>query len=295
MKSEASMGGANAHSAGENRPALAVPTGACDCHMHVFDKAYPVAADAVLRHPDAGLEGYRGLQHRLGVQRHVIVQPSIYGLDNSLLVNALAAAASLARGVAVVDDAVSDEELRFLSSRGVAGTRFNLVQRGATRLGMLESVARRIEPLGWHVQLHLEPADLLEHHALIARLPVPVVLDHWARVALDASLQPDLLACIDRLLEAGNTWIKLSGAYLATRSSAPHDDLGVCARRWADRRPDRLLWGTDWPHATEAVKPNDADLLDLLAHWLPDAVTRQRVLVDNPQRLYGFDVVAAAA
>lgn len=294
MKDVSFIGGA-AHSAGANRPALAVPAGACDCHMHVFDSAYPVAHDAVLTHADAGLEGYRGLQRRLGLQRHVIVQPSIYGLDNSLLVRALDTAGPVARGIAVVDDTVSDDELRFLSSRRIVGTRFNLVQRGATRIDMLEAVARRIRPRGWHVQLHMLPRDLLEHHALVARLPVAVVLDHWARVALDPSLQPDLLACIDRLLEGGTTWIKLSGAYLATHSSAPHEDLGACARRWADRWPDRLLWGTDWPHATETVKPNDADLLDLLAHWLPDAATRQLVLVDNPQRLYGFEPMTMAA
>lgn len=295
MMEQASSTGGAAHSAGTNQPALAVPADACDCHMHVFDSAYPVAPDAMLTHADAGLDGYRGLQRRMGLQRHVIVQPSIYGLDNSMLVNALGAAGPVSRGVAVVDTKVSEEELWSLSSRRVVGTRFNLVQRGATRIDMLESVARRIAPLGWHVQLHMQPGDLLKNQALIERLPVPVVLDHWARASLEPSLQPDLLACIDRLLEGGNTWIKLSGAYLATRSAAPYEDLGALSRRWADRRPDRLLWGSDWPHATEAVKPNDANLLDLLAHWLPDAATRQLVLVENPQRLYLFDPVALAA
>ena len=262
--------------------------------MHVFDRTYPVTPGAVLKHADAGMDDYSAVQHRLGLHRHVIVQPSVYGLDNSLLVNALAVAGPLARGVAVVDDTVTDEELRFLVSREVVGTRFNLVQRGATRIDMLRSVACRIQPFGWHIQLHMQPADLLEHQDLIADLPVPVVLDHWARVSTVPSLQTEVLACIDRLLECGNTWIKLSGAYIATASSAPHDDLAACAQRWADRRPDRLLWGTDWPHATEAVKPDDADLFDLLAYWLPGAAKRELVLVDNPQRLYGFQPITVA-
>lgn len=292
MTNAAPLIGSTLHSAGAKRPTLVLPTHACDCHMHVFDSAYPLAPEAVLKHSDAGLDGYRSIQRRLGLQRHVIVQPSIYGTDNSLLVNTLNSAGLVARRVAVVDDTVSDEELRFLSSRGIVGARFNLVQRGATSIDMLESVAKRILPLGWHIQIHMQPSDLLEHRALIARLPVAVVLDHWARVGHEPLLQADLLACIDGLLEGGNTWIKLSGAYVATVSKAPHEDLGAYAQRWANRRPDRLLWGTDWPHATESVKPDDADLLDLLACWLPAAATRQLVLVENPQRLYGFEPVA---
>lgn len=278
------------NSAGLNLPRTAVPGNACDCHMHVFVDAFPPAPGAVLTHAQAGLAGYQWVQRRLGLQRHVIVQPSIYGLDNRLLVQTLSAAGPAARGVVVIDDTVTDMVLHELSAQGVVGTRLNLVQRGATRIGMLDAVARHIQPFGWHVQLHLLPDDLLAHQDLIAGLPVPVVLDHWGRVASEPSKQLRVAACIARLLDEGNTWVKLSGAYLASHSQPPYSGLEVHARNWAAAHPDRLLWGTDWPHATEAEKPNDADLLDLLTHWLPDPNVRHQVLVTNPERLYGFDL-----
>ncbi|MGA0611678.1 amidohydrolase family protein [Caldimonas sp. KR1-144] len=277
------------HSAGSGPPSIAVPRGACDCHMHVFDDAFPPARTAVLTHAPARLAAYRRLQARLGLQRHVIVQPSVYGLDNRLLLQSLAAAGTSARGVAVIDDRVTDDQLQALSAQRVVGVRFNLVQRGVTQIGMLSAVASRIQSFDWHVQLHLPPDELLAHEDLIAALPVPVVLDHWGRVASQPSKEVMVAASIQRLLARGNTWVKLSGAYLASHSRPPYADLAVHAQAWATARPDRLLWGTDWPHATEAEKPDDAELMDLLAQWLPDPGVRNAVLVTNPERLYGFE------
>ncbi|MEO6745026.1 MAG: amidohydrolase family protein [Caldimonas sp.] len=257
--------------------------------MHVFDDEFPPAPSAVVTHATAGLTAYRRLQNRLGLHRHVIVQPSAYGLDNRLLLQSLAAAGASARGVAVVDDSVTEDQLQDLSTQRVVGARFNLVQRGVTHIGMLSAVASRVRSFGWHVQLHLPPDELLAHEDLIAGLPVPVVLDHWGRVASQPSKQVSAAACIQRLIERGNTWVKLSGGYLASHSRPAFAELGVHAEAWAAARPDRLLWGTDWPHATEAEKPNDAELMDLLAQWLPDAASRHEVLVTNPERLYGFE------
>jgi D-galactarolactone isomerase len=282
-----------AHSTGSDRPSIEVPVGACDCHMHVFNVAFAPSPGAVLTHAAARLAAYRLLQARLGLHRQVIVQPSAYGLDNGLLLQSLAEAGSCARGIAVVDDSVTVEQLRDLSAQRIVGTRFNLVQRGVTRIGMLSEVASRIRPWGWHVQLHLPPDELVAHEDLIAGLPVPVVLDHWGRVASKPSEQVSVAACILRLLERGNTWVKLSGAYLASHSSPAFPDLQSHAQAWAAARPDRLLWGTDWPHATEVDKPDDALLMDLLAQWLPDAGQRHQVLVTNPERLYGFDPCAS--
>ena len=187
------------HSAGTDRPAIDVPIGACDCHMHVFNDAFPLAPSAVLTHASAGLVAYRRLQERLGLHRHVLVQPSVYGVDNRLLLQTLAAAGSCALGVAVIDDRVTDAQLQDLAAKRVVGTRFNLVQRGATQIGMLRDVASRIRPFGWHVQLHLHPDELLAHENLIANLPVPVVLDHWGRVASEPSKEAAVSACIQRI------------------------------------------------------------------------------------------------
>lgn len=277
------------HSAGSGAPSFVLPQRACDCHMHVFDQAFPFAPGALIRPPDASLEAYRVLQRRLGLQRHVVVQPSSYGTDNRLLLQALAEQGECARGVAVIDDHSEPAELNRLVAAGVQGVRFNLVQRGATTLSMLPTVARRIQPLGWHVQLHITPGDIVRNEDAIAELRVPVVIDHMARYASEPGLELQVRACVTRLLAAGGTWLKLSGAYLASRVGPPdYGDLEDFVQALARDFPERLVWGTDWPHTTEASKPDDALLADLLLRWLPDPAVREQVLVRNPAALYGF-------
>ena len=269
-------------------PAFEVPADACDCHMHLFDTRLPFAAGAGLTHGDASPDEYRALQRRLGLTRNVIVQPSSYGRDHRVLRAGLRAFGAQVRGVAVVGPDVDDAELSELHAAGVLGTRFNLVQHGATGEAMLEAVAQRIRPLGWHVQVHLHPADLLRWSDRLVSLPVPVVIDHFARVHADPELAQRVQTCVDDLLATGRVWLKLSAPYIACGGDAPPDALGPFVRGLVQRHPDRLLWGTDWPHVTEAHKPDDARLMNLLAAWLPDAGARQRILVDNPHVLYRF-------
>jgi predicted TIM-barrel fold metal-dependent hydrolase len=257
--------------------------------MHLFDTRLPFAAGAPLVHADASIEDYRHLQRRLGLVRNVVVQPSSYGSDHRVLLAGLSALGPAARGIAVITPDVSDEELSVLHASGVAGARFNLVQQGATDESMLEAVARRIESMGWHIQLHLHAHDLLRLADRLAELPVPIVLDHFARVQADATLAGEVSNRVERLLETGRTWLKLSAPYIASANAPTYADLDTFVQRLLQRHPDRLVWGSDWPHVTETAKPDDAQLLELLARWVPDEGLRKRILVNNPQQLYGFE------
>ncbi len=276
------------HSTGAHPPGFRVPPGACDCHMHIFDTRLPFAPGPVPSHPDASVEDYRRLQRRLGLERSVIVQPSAYGRDHRVLLHSLRASPGLARGIAVIDPATTPDELEVLRAHGVAGVRFNGVQSGPTDETMLERVASLVEPLGWHVQVHLPPAALIRLADRLLALPVPVVIDHFARLNADASLAQAVEATVSRMLGSGKVWLKLSAPYIASPSALAYEDLDGFVRRLAEHHPDRLVWGSDWPHVTEAEhKPDDAVLMNLLRRWLSEDGIHQ-VLVANPALLYGF-------
>lgn len=275
-------------SAGSDRPAFAVPQGACDCHMHLFDNGLPYAGPGVLTHPDATTQDYRALQRRLGLSRNVVVQPSSYGLDHRVLVAGLKALGGSARGVAVIDPTTTSAQLRELEGAGVVGVRFNLVQAGATHESMLEAVAELIRPMGWHIQIHAQARQLVDLADRLARLPVPVVIDHYGHLNTNPDLRSALEALLSRLLSNGRTWLKLSAPYIASPRSADYEELGASVKRLTSKFVDRMVWGSDWPHVTEgAHKPDDAALLDLLSQWV-SAKERHRILVENPSTLYGF-------
>lgn len=282
------------HSSGTRKPAVAAPEGACDAHIHVYDRRFPLhgSPDAML--DNATADDYRLLQQRIGTQRTVVVQPRVHGTDNSVTLAAIQAlGAERTRGVAVVRPEVSDAELERLHAGGIRGIRFTLYTpaNAATDFAMVEPLAHRVHAFGWHVQLHWSAAQIVEHSALLARLPCTIVLDHLARMPLpDAQAHP-AFDVVSRLLDSGSTWIKLSGAYLDSQVGAQGgyaDTTGV-AQAWVRRAPERMVWGSDWPHPTEReARPDDAQLFDLLGQWVPDEAERHRVLVDNPARLYDF-------
>lgn len=276
-------------SGGMERPKLQVPANAADCHHHIYDHRFPPAANAVLRPPDALVPEYRLLQQRLGTTRNVVVQPSTYGIDNRCMLDALAQFGPSARGVAVVNTTVTDPALQKMHEQGVRGIRFNLVQAGATTLEMMEPLSGRVHDLGWHVQLHMLADQIAEIEDFLHRLLAPIVFDHMARIPGDAGVKHRAFRVVSGLLENGRGWVKLSGAYMDSRVGPPsYADRGAIAKGFISVAPERLLWGTDWPHPTEKVKPDDAHLLDLLADWAPEATIRNRILVDNPALLYGF-------
>lgn len=278
------------YSSGTETPSLKAPAHACDCHMHIYDSRFPVAPNATLRPPDAHVDAYQLLQRRIGTTRTVVVTPSTYGSDNSCTIDAIDQMGASARGVAVVNTTVTDAELARLASHGIRGIRFNLVQAGATTVEMLEPLAHRVNDLGWHVQLHMLADQIVSIADTLQRLPSSIVFDHMGRMPQPAGINHPAFALILKLIEKGRTWVKISGAYLNTKVGPPsYLDATAIAQAYVKHAPERLVWGSDWPHPTEKEnKPDDAVLFDLLAQWAPDEATRNRILVANPETLYGF-------
>jgi predicted TIM-barrel fold metal-dependent hydrolase len=258
--------------------------------MHIYEggRFPPTRPDARMQ-PQATVADYRLLQQRIGTGRTVVVTPAAYGTDNAVTLDAIAQLGAQARGVAVVHPNVTDAELRRMADGGIRGIRFTQFdpRTAATTLDMIEPLAARVQAFGWHVQIHLRADQIVAAADLLLRLPGTVVLDHLGRLPPSTGIEDPAFAIIRRLLDTGRTWIKLSGAYMF---GGPPDyaAAGKIARTYVQAAPDRMVWGSDWPHPTEAHKPDDAVLFDLLTDWVPDAATRQRILVENPALLYGF-------
>ena len=278
-------------SAGSDAPKLKAPANATDCHHHVYNAKYPVDPKATLRPADATVEDYRALQKRIGTTRNVLVQPSTYGTDNRAHLEALAAFGPTARMVAVVDDTVTTEELKRMHALGVRGIRFNLAQVGATTPEMMEPLSKRVNDLGWHIQINAAAAKIMEVMPILQKVASPIVFDHLAHIPQPEGVNHPLYAQVRALMDKGRTWVKLSGAYGDTKVGPPtYADTSAVAQAYAKAAPERCVWGSDWPHPTEHSKqlPDDAVLFDLLTDWVPDEKTRHRVLVENPVILYDF-------
>ncbi|MGH8803491.1 MAG: amidohydrolase family protein [Polaromonas sp.] len=283
------------HSEGSAKPLSSAPANACDSHIHIYDRRFPLFGAPAAMLDDATADDYRLLQARIGTQRAVVVQPRVHGTDNRVTLAAISAlGAGQTRGIAVLHPDVTDSALQQLHDGGIRGIRFTLytATNAATDFGMVEPLARRVHALGWHVQLHWSADQIVEHADLLARLPGTIVFDHLARLPLPAARAHPAHAIVQRLLDSGRCWIKLSGAYLDSHVGAAggYADLDAIAQGWVADAAERLVWGSDWPHPTEPIhKPDDAVLFDLLARWIPDEDRRRRVLVDNPATLYDFD------
>ena len=281
------------NSAGDARPKLLAPANACDCHMHIYDAArFPPVRPASRMQSDARVVEYRRLQARLGTTRTVIVNPAASVTDNRVTLDAIAQLGANARGIAVVHPHVTDAELRRLAAGGMRGIRFSVFdpRTAATAIDMIAPLAPRVHEFGWHVQLHMRADQIVEVADLLGGLPCPIVFDHMGRLPQPTGAQHPAFAVICQLLEAGRAWVKLSGAYMDTKIGPPdYADASAVARAYIAVAPERVVWGSDWPHPTEVEKPDDAALFDLIADWTDDDATRRRILVDNPAALYGFE------
>ncbi|HSD69592.1 MAG TPA: amidohydrolase family protein [Woeseiaceae bacterium] len=276
-----------------SRPTFRVPAHAVDAHCHVFGPArrFPFAPERKYTPCDAPKEALWKLRDFLGFERNVIVQATCHGADNSALADALADAGGLARGVATVRASISDHELRELDAAGVRGVRFNFVKRLVDALprDALSGIAKRVAAMGWHVVIYFEAEELPEHYEFFSTLPVTVVVDHMGRP--DVSRDPDgpEFGLFLRLLrENGNIWSKVSCPERLSKSGPPHyADVVPFARRVVEEFPDRVLWGTDWPHPNmKSHMPDDGVLVDFIPAIAVSEELQRKLLVDNPMRLY---------
>jgi predicted TIM-barrel fold metal-dependent hydrolase len=286
------------YSSGTRRPRLKAPAGAVDCHMHIYDRRFAPSPHWNQVPPEAPVAVYRKLQARLGTSRAVVVQPSTYGIDNACTLDALSQLGGFARGVAVIEPGIDDAALESMNAQGVRGVRVNFVTPqswGVTTAARLRATANRVAPYGWHVQVFMTADQIIQMIEVLQGLPVSLVIDHLGRMPQPAGTAHSAYGAVCGLLERGRAFVKLSGAYMGTQVGAPtYGDNSSVARGYVKAAPERVIWGSDWPHPTETEKPDDADLLDLILDWAPDDATRRAILVENPEHLYGFPTSGAS-
>jgi predicted TIM-barrel fold metal-dependent hydrolase len=273
-------------------PRLAVPPLATDTHVHILgpESEFSYVEDREYTPPDALPEHCRQLFRRLGVEQAVLVQPSVYGSDNRRM---LAAALELeipTRNIAVVSCETPISVLENMHEAGTRGVRFISAHRGGLPLSQIEQTAERIRDLGWHIQFLLRPPDLVQLETRLLRLSVDYVMDHIGLIrASEGGVEQPAFQSLLRLIQTGRCWVKLTGGYRISSQAAPYEDVKLLAQALVEKRPDRILWGSDWPHVMlKGQMPNSTDLLDLLSDWIPEEKLRTQILVNNPQKLFDF-------
>jgi 2-pyrone-4,6-dicarboxylate lactonase len=272
-------------------PAYRPPSGACDAHCHVFGPTdrFPYAPDRSYTPPEAPVAELRRVHRTIGVERAVIVQASCHGTDNSAMLDAIATGTGAYRGVCILGADTTDAELEALHRGGIRGARFNFVRHlgGAPDLHVFDRTLDRIAPLGWHAVLHLDAEDIVEHGDRLRRIRVPFVIDHMGRVKAKHGPEQEPFRRLLELMRNELAWVKVCGAERVSSAGRPFHDAVPFAARLVEAAPDRVLWGTDWPHPNIAGDmPNDGALVDLFALFTADEALRRRILVKNPTRLY---------
>lgn len=274
--------------------AFTPPPLACDAHCHVFGPAaaFPFSPNRTYTPPDSGFDDFLRLQDRLGLSRAVFVQASCHGSDNTAMVDAIKRGGGRFAGVAMIDQSYTDDDLIELHENRVRGIRFNFVAHlgGAPDLDEFWELVYRVAKFDWHIVLHFDAKDFATYTDVLDAMPVPYIIDHMARVpAAHGIHQEPFQRLLERISTDERCWVKISCAERLTEGQvAPFDDVIPLARALVEAAPDRLLWGTDWPHPNLNVMPDEGELLDLLAAFAPDESVRNRILVDNPQVLYTF-------
>jgi 2-pyrone-4,6-dicarboxylate lactonase len=281
-------------------PGLKLPPGACDAHCHVFGPSsrYPFAAERTFTPADAPRETLFRLHELLGIERCVIVQSGCHGFDNRVTEDAIAARDGSYRGIALLPTTVGRDELRRLDGAGFRGVRFNYMGHlgAAAPIEEVVALSRRLVDLGWHLQIHCEARLIADLSPILRQSAVPVVIDHMGRVDASLGIDQPAFHALRQLLEDQRFWVKVSGCERSSRLPPPYEDAVALAATLVSEVPQRVLWGTDWPHPNLAgPPPNDGALVDLLERIAPSADARQALLVDNPLRLYRFGDPRATA
>jgi predicted TIM-barrel fold metal-dependent hydrolase len=273
-------------------PKFRPPPLACDAHCHVFGPGakFPYDPKAAYVPPDSPVEGLQKLHSILGFQRAVIVHASCHGADMRATLDAIARSKGAYRGTCITDSSVSDKDFDRMHAGGIRGVRFNFVKHlgGRPDMGFFRETIQRVKPLGWHLILHLDAQDLVEFKDLFRTLPLPMVIDHMGRVVAKDGLDQAPFKVLLETMKNDNCWVKICGAERVSSKGPPFDDAVPFAQALIAAAPDRILWGTDWPHPNVKWMPNDGDLVDLFPRMAPDAALQKKILVDNPARLYGF-------
>jgi len=274
------------------KPRIKAPPGACDSHIHLFGPAakYPFAPDSPYIAHEALPETFMALQDTLGMSTAVIVSPGGYGRNYSLLADVLTKYPKRFRGIALLRDDTPSSEIGRLTTLGVRGMRMMSHKRGQHVPNYSPNIAARVHEHGWHIQFYPHGADIVEYADKLMALPNSIVLDHFASIPAKGGIDQPAVKAVLKMLDSGRVWLKLSGPMRCTDEPPPYPSLTPLAHVFVKHAPDRMVWGSDWPHVNldGMVMPNDGDLLDLLAEWVPDAAVRNRILTQNPQALYGF-------
>lgn len=270
---------------------FSVPFGACDCHMHAYDDTYPLAPTATFKPPHAPIADYAKVQAALGLTRVVVVQPTGYGFDNRCTLAAVASMPGRARAVAIVPTSVTQSTLQDLHSASVRGIRMMMLPGGPLGWDALAPLAHQVGPLGWHLNVQFDGCEFEQRMPLLESLNTQIVLDHTGKFLVPpASTDDAAFQALCRLMDTGRVWVKLSAPYETSKTGAPHyEDVSLMARYLAKNYPERCLWASNWPHPNQNPVPSSAALLNLLSHWVSRTADIQRILVDNPAQLYGFD------
>lgn len=266
-----------------------MPKGACNAHLHIIDPRFPnngKAAEQI-----GTVEMYKEIAAKLHLERAVFVQAKPFGCDNTCLVDAIKKfGTDKSVGIAVVHQTVSDAEIQDLHKKGVRGLRFSVwnPKNAVVSFDECLPLSERVKDLDWNMQLHMSAAQLSEWAAIVRKIKTKIVIDHMGRLDPKLGLNDPAYKFILELIDAGHTWVKLSGTYLNTQTGYPWDDATKIAQALAKYAPERVVWGSDYPHVTEKIKPSEFGLTELIAQWLPTAKARDLALVRNPEELYGF-------
>lgn len=274
------------------RPDIELPPGSCDAHFHVFGPAdtFPYAKDTGFVPPDAPKQSVFELHRLLGIERGVAVQSSCHGTDHRAMLDLLAAGHPRYRGVALSGPGTDRKTIAMLDDRGVRGLRMSFVSHlgPGPGPGRVRELAELIRPFGWHLEVYVSGNGIVDLAALLRSLPVPVVIDHMARLDVSAGLDSEAVACLLSLLEEG-MWVKISGADRVSKQGSPYRDAQALARLLVTHAPDRVVWGTDFPHPNiSGPAPDDGQLVDVMGAVLETEEERRRVLVENPSALFGW-------
>lgn len=275
------------------KPAFRPPPKSCDAHCHVFGPKhlFPYHPTSTYEPPDAGKDRLKKLHDILGIERAVIVQASCHGPDNRAMLDAIATSNGAYKGVCIAKKSFTDEDFQRLHAGGVCGVRFNFVTHlgGTPDLEAMTSIINRVKPLGWHLIIHVNAEDLVKFEGFFSKIDMQIVVDHMGRVPCDKGTDQPAFQILKSFMQRGNWWCKVCGSERISRAGPPFHDAIPFAKELIALDPERILWGTDFPHPNiSRWMPNDGDLLDLLPLFAKDAATQRKILVENPARLYGF-------